>query len=282
MLYSRKKQAERPGVRHWVRTLLLVAVTAGVTWYSQSDRNNPFTSRYIIEVGTRTGIPYIACIKDQFPKTAELLFVPKDISLWDKESSSPFDSARVLITGTVDSPLPARLRIQDWLVPFCEDSTGLSGASENAPKPRLFRIPQDFGRSQIRPVAVQGHSGGAVAIRFAKMRLIYIDSSISITSEHQKSALREAFDIIVTNGSFSYTRQLRNLLRPLEIASIGQMHNGETQDSLTGNISYARVNNGMIQYHMDSREQMHVRRIIPLATASSGDSNGFSDTTPKK
>jgi hypothetical protein len=270
MLYSRKKQAERPGVRHWIRTFILVAITAGVTWYSQSDRNNPFTSRYIFEVGARKGIPYIACIKDQVPNTAELLFVPKGISLWNKTSLPPFDSTRVLITGTDESPLPEPLRVQDWLIPSCGDSAHLE-ASGDAHGPRAFQLPQDFARSQIRPISVQEDSGCAVAIRFEEMRLLYIDSSISVTAEHQKSALRESFDIIVTNGSLSYTRQLRNLLRPLEITSIGPAHHGSTRDSLRDNISYARVNNGMIQYHMDSRGQLHVRRIIPLATTSSGD-----------
>lgn len=276
MLYGRKKQAERPGIRHWIRTVLLLAVTAGITWYSQSDRNNPFRSRYIIEVGTRAGVPYIACVKDRFPKTAELLFLPENISERQNSSPLPFDSVRILVTETREQSLPKALRIQEWLVSSCRDTTNAIESSDEAFQPR------DFGRCKIRPLALDGESGCGIIIDFEKTSLLYLDSSAHLTSEKQRVTLRESFDIIATNGSISHTRRLRNTLRPLEIVSIGPSRADSPRVRHTGNISYARVNNGMIQYHKDIHKQLHLRRVIPLVNTPSDDSSGFSDATPTK
>ncbi len=282
MLYSRKKQAGRPGLSHWIRTVLLLAVTAGITWYSQSDRNNPFTSRYIIEIGTRMGIPYVACIKDRFPETAEILFLPEDASWWENGSPAPFDSIRVLVTENRELSYSESLRIQEWLVPTCGDTVGIAGSSVLDPASRVMRVPQSFGRSEIRPLMIEGDSGCGVIIRFDEISLVYLDSSLKVFSEDQKATLRESFDLVVTNGSFSHTSELRNLLRPLQIVSIAPPDTAYPRDKRVGNISYVRVSNGMIQFHKDSRERLHVRRDISLEKRPTDDSSGFSGTTPTK
>ena len=282
MLYFRKKQAGRPGLRHWIRTLLLLAATVGITWYSQSDRNNPFTSRYIIEIGTRMGIPYVACIKDRFPETAEILFLPEDASLWDNGSPAPFDSIRVLITENRERSCSRLLRTQEWLVAACGDTVEIAESSELNPVSRVPRIPQSFDRSEIRPLRIEGDSGCGVIIRFDKISLVYLDSSLKVLSEDQKATLRESFDLVVTNGSFSHTRRLRNLLRPLHIVSIAPPDTAYPRDKRVGNISCVRVNNGMIQFHKDSRERLHVSRNISLEKRPTDDSSGFSGTTPTK
>jgi len=221
----REFQPRHLGAGYVLRVVLLIAFTAGLTWYARQRRNNPFAAEPHIIVAGDSACAYVQCIT---------------------RNTKEKETCVILLNMPGHAPASrCSLELEKWVL-FSFDAP--PDLADRFPQPPVswYTIPTEFGAdsavkkctppwpssstlrqgtsaagAEVRFVSAFASAPPLLSVAYGTMKLAIVDSTWLPPDSTKSSPFREAFDIALCLRTDNEGMQrIRRLLRPRYVIAL--------------------------------------------------------------